>query len=893
MKTAYLIDGTSYFFRAFHGIGGLSRSSDGMPTGALYGFVNSLRQIERDFRPDAIIVAFDCGEPTFRHEMDRNYKSNRVAPPDDLLVQIPYVKRILEAQGIAMVEKPGYEADDIIGTFADQLTSKGWNVVIASGDKDLLQLVSDRVSVLRQHLNKSKMYGEKEVRERYQVSPDRLVEVFGLMGDTSDNIPGVPGIGEKTAIDLIVRFGTLEGLYSNIDQVKGPKRRDSLRQYRDQAFLSRDLATIRRDVPTEIENGLPGPRRPAKDRLLELYRELEFRSLARELETERAESRSELPESGREEARYEIVDTAERLCEVVREIRESAFFAVDTETTSLNVLDADLVGVSLSVREGQGWYIPIGHVEGTCLALEQARDCLADLFADPNQKKCGQHLKFDLRVLVQQGFRLDGITDDSLIASYLVEPERATRKLDVLAGDHLGMRMTPIEELIGSGKDQRSMAEISVDRVGSYACEDADAALRLCRYYRPQLEELGLRRLYEEIEIPLLSVLAEMEMRGVRVDPSVLQEQSKALSEESRQLEAEIYTLAGREFNIKSPKQLSEILYDELKLLKGRKKSTRADILEKLAGDGHEIAVKVIEYRQRAKLQSTYLEALQNMIHPRTGRVHTTFNQTVTNTGRISSSDPNLQNIPIRTPLGRRVRRAFVADSGKLLLSADYSQIELRILADLSKDPGLLSAFRSNEDIHRRTAAEVFGVPMEEVSDDLRSKAKAINFGLNYGMSPYGLAQRLGISPEEAGSYIEEYFTRYPNVREYMDRVAQEAHRRKYVTTILGRRIPTPGIDDSNRNRAENARRAAINAPIQGSAADLLKKAMVDWHRSPSKYLADMILTVHDELIFEVDRERVQEAAEAVREVMENARAQDLAVPTPVDISWGENWSEL
>ncbi len=893
MKTAYLIDGTSYFFRAFHAVGSLSRSSDGMPTGGIYGFVNSLRQIEREYRPDTMIVAFDCGEPTFRHEMDENYKSNREAPPDDLLAQLPYVKEILEASGIPLVEKPGYEADDILGTFVEQLVAKEWNVVVASGDKDLLQLVSDRVSILRQHLNKSKMYEEKDVRERYQVPPEKLIEVFGLMGDTSDNIPGVPGIGEKTAVDLIVRFGTLEGLYRNLDQVKGPKRRDSLREYREQAFLSRDLATIRRDAPVELPNGLLSRRQPDNERLLQIYRDLEFRSLARELETEQAGSSCNKSGENTPTTEYTIVRSLDELRTVAEALAQAPIFAIDTETTALNVYDADLVGISLSIREGQGWYIPICHSEGLCLGKESVRDCLHPVFSDPNVKKCGQNLKFDIEILSRHGFRLEGVADDSLIGSYLVEPDRATRKLDVLAGEHLGMRMTPIEDLIGSGKNQGSMADISIERVGAYACEDTDAALRLCGHFRPKLDELGLRRLYEEVEIPLVSVLSEMELRGVRVDPAVLIEQSLALSQEGQQLEVEIHRLAGREFNINSPKQLSEILYDELRLLKGRKKSTRADILEKLASDGHDIAVKVIEYRQRTKLQSTYLEALQNLIRPETGHVHTTYNQAVTNTGRISSSEPNLQSIPIRTPLGRRVRKAFVADEGRLLLSSDYSQIELRILADLSKDPGLLSAFQSNEDIHSRTAAEVFDVSLDDVTADMRSKAKAINFGLNYGMSPYGLAQRLGIPVTEAELYIERYFNRYPLVLEYMDRVAEQAQRDKHVKTILGRRIPTRGIDDSNRNRAENARRAAINAPIQGSAADLLKKAMVDWHRSSSKGLADMILTVHDELIFEVDAERVEEAAESVREVMENALTQDLSVATPVDISWGENWAEL
>ena len=893
MKTAYLIDGSSYFFRAFHAVGNLARSSDGMPTGAIFGFVKSLRQIEQTYQPDTIVVAFDCREPTFRHEIDKSYKANREAPPEDLLVQQPYVKEILAAWGILTMEQPGYEADDILGTLADRFAAEGWEVVIASGDKDFFQLVDDHVRVLRQHMDRVKIYREKEVRERYQVAPDKLVDVFALMGDNVDNVPGVPGIGEKTAMDLIMRFGSLGGLYSNVDQVKGPKRRDALRMNRDQAYRSRELVTIRRDVPLEVTDVVLSAPRPDPKRLLNLYRDLEFRSLAREMEADMAVSGIQEEPEGTRHADYEIIRSVDRLQAVVQEIKRASVFSLDTETTSLNTRQAELVGLSISVRSGQGWYIPIGHREGHCIDLDLVRAYLGPVFSDPERKKCGHHLKYDALVLSRHGMPVAGIAHDSLIASYLVEPERSSRKLDILAADHLGMRMTPIEDLIGSGKHQRSMADVSVKRVGPYACEDSDAALRLYEFFDSKLDTFGLRRLYQEVEMPLVSVLGAMEARGVRVDPGILEEQSQALKEELKGLEADIHRLAGHEFNVNSPAQLAKVLYDEMKLVSGRKKSTRASILERLATDGCEIARKVIDYRQRAKLQSTYLDALKELIYPSTGRVHTNYNQAVTNTGRLSSSDPNLQNIPIRTPLGRRVRRAFVAEPGHLLLSGDYSQIELRILAHLSQDPGLLEALGSGEDIHRRTAAEVFNVPLDRVTEDMRRKAKAINFGLNYGMSSYGLSQRLGIPVEEAEDYIRLYFARYPLVRQYMDRVAREGREKRFVTTLLGRRVPTWGIDDSNRTRAENARRAAINAPIQGSAADLLKKAMVDCHRRLAGEPADMILTVHDELIFEVDARRVEEIAEVVRETMEGALDEDLPVPTPVKISWGENWAEL
>jgi len=895
MKTVFLVDGNSYFFRAFHGVGGLSRSTDGMPTGALFGFVNSLRQILRTYSPDALIVAWDSKEPTFRHELDVSYKSNREATPEDLVVQIPYVKQVLSAMGIPVIAHPGYEADDILGTLADRLTRDGWDVVIASGDKDLLQLVGKNIRVLRQHLNNTKIYGEKEVRERYQVGPERLRDVFGLMGDTVDNIPGVPGIGEKTAVDLILRFGSLESLYNNLDQVKGQKRRDSLREYREQAFRSRDLATIRRDVPLELEEKLLTPPSPHIPELLRVCRELEFRTLARELEEQQAASHVREKESQETPAtmNYEIVQSRDGLQTVAEEVRKASMVAVDTETTSLNTNIADLVGLSFSIRPGQAWYIPVAHRDGDCVPLSTVKELLGPILADPHCRKCGQNLKFDYQVLSRGGLMLSGIVHDSLIAAYLCEPERSTRKLDVLAAEHLGMRMTPIEDLIGSGRKQKSFAEVPIEQAGPYSCEDADAALRLCGFYEGQIDSLGLKRLYEEVEIPLVTVLAEMEMCGVKVDRETLEQQSQELAKELEELEKEIYREAGREFNINSPSQLAAILYDEKKLLTGRKKSTRADILEQLASEGHRIAVLMMEYRQRAKLQSTYLEGLKELIDPQTGRVHTNYNQTAVNTGRISSSSPNLQNIPVRTPLGHRVRRAFVAEKGNLLLSADYSQIELRIMAHLSKDPGLLQSFGRGEDIHRRTAAEVFGVSLKDVNSDMRRKAKEINFGLNYGMSPYGLSQRLAIPVEEAKEYVERYFERYPRVREYMEEIAREAAKNGYVRTILGRRIPTPGLGDSNRARSENARRAAINAPIQGSAADLLKKAMVDCHRRFAGKPVNMILTVHDELVFEVKESIVERIAEGVRETMETALANEISVPTPVEVSWGNSWADL
>ncbi|RJP30415.1 MAG: DNA polymerase I [Candidatus Omnitrophota bacterium] len=883
MDKTFLIDGSSVFFRAYHGIRNLRRS-DGMATNAVYGYVMTLRSLLNEYKPSEMVVAFDLPDKTFRVDLYAPYKANRAALPDDLAVQIPYIKKITDCLGIPRFEMPGYEADDLLGTLAVWLAKHGKQVMIVSGDKDLMQLVDDSISVLRLAQQKNMIFSENEVKERYGVNPDQLIDVLALMGDSSDNVPGVPGIGEKNAIALIQEYGALENLYENIDAVTGKKRKENLVTYKEQAFLSRTLVTIKTDAPLEITDGFYKISKFDVNRLRQQYEELEFRSFAQELE--------KAPASDREK-QYETIDTLDKLAKVVPAIREKSQCAFDTETTSLDSLSARLVGLSFSIDRNQGWYIPVGHHSGGNVSLEQATPLLKEILESETIGKTGHNVKYDLHVLENANIYLRGVQDDTLLASYLVQPEMESHKLDDLAWRCFAMEMTPIADLIGKGRNQKSMADVDVETVSDYACEDTDATWRLRSVLMPKIDEYDLGILYREVELPLLRVLADMERRGIKVDPAVLIEQSRELERELETLAGEIYRSVGKEFNINSPLQLAQILYDDLKLLSGRTRSTRADILEKLAADGAPIAQQILDYRHRQKIKSTYLDALQKLIRSETGRVHTTYNQAVANTGRLSSSDPNLQNIPIRTDLGRRVRRAFVAEEGSLLVSLDYSQIELRILAHISQDPGLLQAFSAGEDIHRRTAAEIFDVKPDEVNADMRRKAKEINFGLNYGMSPYGLARRLLIDDKEAASYIERYFARYPRVRTYMDETTDFAMNHLYVTTIMNRRIPTLGIRDSNRMRQENAKRAAINAPIQGSAADLLKKAMicVDELIRPLRREAAILLTVHDELVLEIKEERAEEICRQCRERMEHAM--DLSVPTPVEFSLGRSWADL
>ncbi|MBI1387784.1 MAG: DNA polymerase I [bacterium] len=889
MSKVFLIDGSSIFFRSFHAIRDLRRS-DGFPTNALYGYVMTLRSLMKEYGAEEMAVAFDRSEPTFREERYPLYKANRDAPPEELRAQVPLIKQVTGLMGLRGVEAPGYEADDLLAAMAVWLQSRGRESVIVSGDKDLLQLANDSISILRlspMRNQPNQMYGPAEVEARYGVTPERLIDVFALMGDSIDNIPGVAGVGEKTAVDLIKQFQTLETLYENLDKIKGKKRLENLIAGRDNAFLSRELFILNSESPFELSDDFFKAAPIDERALYDFFNEMEFRGLSKEYQPE---AETESPD----ELDYQTLDGIDALRAAVDEIKQAGLCAVDTETDSLDDLAARMVGLSLSIRPKQGWYIPFRHDLGKNMPLDDARPLLNEILQNESIQKIAHNFKFDLHILQNEGFEVRPVTGDTLIASYLAQPDRNTHKLDALVETFTPMRMTPITDLIGADKKaQKCMTEIEIERASSYACEDVDAVIRINPILMNKLDENGAARLYHEIEAPLVEVLAAMERRGVRVDPAILESQSNEIESEMAALQREIFDSVGREFNLNSPSQMAQILYDDLQLLSGRSRSTRADVLEKLAADGVGVAQKILDYRHRQKIKSTYLDALARLIRPETGRVHTSYNQAVVNTGRISSTDPNLQNIPIRTDLGRRVRRAFIAGEGFRLISLDYSQIELRVLAHMSGDPGLLSAFRADQDIHRRTASEIFNVAMEEVTPDMRRKAKEINFGLNYGMSPYGLARRIGVSDREAVEYIEAYFSRYPLVQGYMDRTVSFAEEHLYITTLMGRRVPTPGVKDPNRMQRDNARRAAINAPIQGSAADLLKKAMVDVgrHLAQNPDRAAALLTVHDELVLEAREAEAEAVAAECRELMEHAI--ELDIPTPVECSIGGDWASL
>ncbi len=882
--TLVLVDGSSFLFRAFHAMTEMTRS-DGKPTGAVFGFLNSMDLIDRTISDAVSVIIFDTPAPTFRSEIDPEYKANREECPIELQEQIPIVKEIIDSFGIPRFEKDGFEADDLIGTIARWWEERGGNVVIATSDKDMLQLVSDKVSILRTHMGKTKIYDADAVIEKYSVPPLAFVDVLALMGDSVDNIPGVPGIGEKTAGSLIAEFGSLENLFDNIDNVKGPKRRDALKENRELVYRSRELAKIRTDVALELSEDVLTRREPDAERLYKHFSELEFRTRAAYWR-DHAGVR-EKPKD------YRLVESLEELQKIINGLSSGGCLAFDTETDALNVHTLEMVGFSFAENEGCSFYVPCGHAGETNLDRRAALELMKPLFEDENRPKAAHNLKFDSHVLKRYGITVRN-SDDTMIMAQLADPDAATHGLKGLAASILQMPMAKYDEIAGKGKAQQTFDQLDALAVSDYAAADADATLQLHAYYAPRLEERGVKELYEQVELPLVDVLREMECNGVLIDVDILARQSEALSEEMGRLEAEIFEQAGRVFNVNSPSQLAAVLFDEMGIAPpGKKRSTRADILEKLADEGVEICRSIIDYRQRAKLKSTYLDALPNLVSTIDGRVHTSYHQASTNTGRISSTDPNLQNIPVRTEMGKRVRQGFVAPDGRRLISADYSQIELRILGYLAQDPGLIDAFSHGEDIHTRTATEIFGVLPLEVDDAMRSKAKAVNFGLNYGMTAHGLAQRLKISRQEAQQYIDAFFENFPRVRAYLDMIVEEGKANGFIRTIMGRRIPARGLDDQNRLRREAARRAAINAPIQGSAADMLKKAMVctaSWIRD-KKPPVKMILTVHDELIFEVDEGCVNSVAGDIRRIME--RVIDIGIPTPVDISVGANWAEL
>ena len=886
-RALYLIDGSNNLYRAFHAIREL-RNSRGLPTNATYGFVNMLRKLLKDFQPHALAVLFDTPHPTFRHEQFEGYKADRPPTPDDLLVQIPYVKRVLEALRVPTFEVPGWEADDLIGTLARRARDAGLHAVIVATDKDLLQLVGDGISYY--HPVRDAFYDSSDVERVFGVRPDQVPDVLALWGDLSDNIPGVPGIGDKGAKDLIRRFGNLEALIAGAAQVENRRYREPLLAHAEAARLSRELAVIRCDAPLDVTVEALGLKPPDLEAARALYTELEFGGFLRELPQAAIVVAAETP----------LAVSDEQIAAAVSALLGQGTVGISLIRDHPDPMRAGIVGLALAPAEGGAAYVPVAHT-----GLGAPRGCpppklfeaLVPLFAEGG-RLVGHDVKADLILMRRCGATTPRFGFDTMLASYLLNPERRGHDLEVVAREVAGMEVPIWSHLLGEGARAAPVAEVDAARVAATAGARAAAVARLVPTLRQALEEDGLRSLFEDLEMPLAEVLADMEMTGVRIDVPFLATLSAEWDTELRRLTAAIHALAGREFNINSPRQLGEILFESLKLAPGRKTlktgawSTDSDVLETLA-ERHELPRRLLEYRAIQKLKSTYVDALPALVQPQTGRVHTSFNQAVAATGRLSSSDPNLQNIPIRTEQGRQIRRAFVTDPGWTLLSADYSQIELRILAHLSGDPGLIEAFRSGDDVHRRTAAILFGVMPGLVTSDMRRRAKAVNFGIVYGMGPQRLARDQGVSVRQAEEFIAGYFAGFPKVKAYIDGAIASAENEGRVRTLFGRVRYFPEIRGGDRNARQQAIRAAVNSAIQGTAADIIKKAMVDLDgrlRRDSRR-ARMILQVHDELVLEAPDEEADAVAVVVRELMEGAHP--LAVPLVAEVRRGANWLDL
>ncbi|HTF56868.1 MAG TPA: DNA polymerase I [Planctomycetota bacterium] len=897
MQTLFLVDGSSYFYRAFFGLRGLSTST-GFPTNAIFVFANMLVRLGRQHAPDFLGVVFDAPGKTFRDDLYPKYKANRAPMPEDLSKQIPVIKKIPEMFAIKSIEAPEVEADDVIGTLARQSVAKGIDTVILTGDKDFMQLVSKNKGdahpgILLYDDMKEQWTGIDQVVAKFGVPPERVIDVQGLMGDPTDNIPGVHGIGEKTAAKLIQAHGSIDEIYRHLDRVEG-RWRALLERDRAGAELSRRLATIKTDVPLPVKVDDLKPGTPDKARLAALFRELEFTRLLQDLGEAPAPERKTISYE-----KYRTVFTPDELKETVAELRKARTISLDLETTSADPMRAAIVGITVCVREGESRYIPVGH---TYLGappqrpVKEVLDALRPILEDPERRIVGQNIKYDALVLSRHGVEVASIAFDTMVASYLVNPDQGPHNLASISRNYLGHDMILYEDVVGRGAKQTTFDQVPIDQARDYSGEDADVVFRLVPMLQERLEKDGLSDLMRDVELPLIGVLLDMERTGVRIDAAVLQKLSREFSTRMRAAMDEVHRLAGETFNLDSPKQLQRILFQKLGLKPGRKTktglSTDVAVLEKLAAD-HPLPDKLLEYRQLAKLRSTYVDALPAMIHPETGRVHTSYNQAVAATGRLSSSDPNLQNIPIRSPEGRLIRTAFVPAPGALYVSADYSQIELRVMAHLSADPRMTAAFLENRDIHRATAAEIFEVDPAEVTDDQRRKAKEINFGILYGMSAGGMAQRLRIDHKTAQDFIARYFGRYARVKEFIDQSLETARKTGYVTTALGRRRYVPGLASKNAVIRNPSERIAVNAPIQGTAADIMKLAMIGvWRRLRSEKLrAKMILQVHDELVVEAPEGEAEAASALLREEME--RAFPMSVPLKVSLSRGGTWAEL
>ncbi|RJE88086.1 DNA polymerase I [Paracoccus onubensis] len=919
----HLIDGSAFIFRAYHALPPLTRKSDGLPIGAVAGFCNMLWKYISDQNgsnaPTHVAVIFDHSSKTFRNDIYPEYKANRPELPEDLRPQFPLTREATRAFNVACIETEGFEADDIIATLACQARDAGGAVTIVSSDKDLMQLVGQGVNMLDPIKNKA--IGPDEVAEKFGVGPDRVVDVQALAGDSVDNVPGAPGIGVKTAALLINEYGDLEALLERAEEIRQPKRRQTLIDFAEQIRISKKLVQLDCQTPLDFSLGSLEVRDPESEALLDFLSRMEFRTLtARVAEklgveapavvsapTSVAPAAPDLPVMGANG--YQTLSDLAALDAWIDDIRETGHVAIDTETTGLDEMQAGLVGISLAVRPGDACYIPLAHVEGEGdlfgsgdrlpgqLETADVLSALKPVLEDPAILKIGQNVKYDWKILARHGISMTPVTD-TMLMSYALNAGTHNHGMDELAERYLGHKCIPIKELIGSGKSQIGFAQVAIDKAAPYAAEDAEVTLRLWQHFAPLLSSERVTTAYETLERPMIPVLADMEMAGVKVNGDTLKRMSNAFAQKMAQLEEEIHQLAGEKFNVGSPKQLGEILFDKMSLSGGKQGktgaySTSADVLEDLAAEGHDLPARILDWRQVAKLKSTYTDALQSHVNPDTGRVHTSYSIAGAQTGRLASTDPNLQNIPVRSDEGRRIREAFVATPGHRLVSLDYSQIELRILAHVADIPALKQAFRDGIDIHAMTASQMFHVPVEGMDPMVRRQAKAINFGVIYGISGYGLSRNLRIPRAEAQAFINTYFERFPEIRVYMDKTVADAKEHGFVRTLFGRRINTPGINASG-PAAGGARRAAINAPIQGAAADIIRRAMIRMHAAIRHLPAKMLLQVHDELVFEVEESAAEELIAAARQVMEAAAepAVKLSVPLVVDAGIGENWAE-
>ncbi|WP_305856937.1 DNA polymerase I [Balneatrix alpica] len=900
-----LVDGSSYLYRAYHALPPLT-TAEGQPTGAIKGVLNMLRALQQSYPHALTVVVFDAKGKTFRDDLYPEYKANRPPMPDDLRSQIEPLHEAIRLLGYPLLAIPGVEADDVIGTLATQAWQRGQPTLISTGDKDMAQLVNQHVTLVNTMTDT--VMDPQGVVDKFGVPPELIIDYLALMGDKVDNVPGVPGVGPKTAVKWLLEYGSLDAILAQAEQIKG-KVGERLREFAPQLPLSKQLVTIRCDLELPVPLASLQAQPLQSEALLALFRKLEFRGWVKELESGRfvqsaTPSIAATPVAAQPEAptelRYSCITDEDEFARWLDKLSQAPLFAFDTETTGLDYMSAELVGVSFAVSPGEAAYVPLAHDylgAPAQLSREWVLAQLKPLLEASLPAKVGQNLKFDMAILARYGVQLQGIANDTMLASYVLNSTATRHDMDSLAQHYLGLSTTSFEDIAGKGAKQLTFNQIELDKAVPYACEDADITLRLHLHLSEQLQlQPDLATLLQELELPLIPVLADIESTGALVDARQLHQQSQELAQRMRELEQAAYELAGAEFNLGSTKQLGEVLYERMKLpvLKKTPKgqpSTAEEVLAELALD-YPLPKLILEYRSLSKLKSTYTDKLPEQIHPHTGRIHTSYHQAVTATGRLSSSDPNLQNIPVRTEEGRRIRHAFIAPPGYVLMAADYSQIELRIMAHLSDDEGLLQAFAKGDDIHRATAAEVFGVELEGVSSDQRRSAKAINFGLIYGMSAFGLARQLGIGRNEAQLYIDRYFARYPGVKRYMDRTRSEAAEKGYVETLFGRRLYLPEIKSSNGMRRQAAERTAINAPMQGSAADIIKRAMLgvrDWLAS-SGLDARMIMQVHDELVLEV----ANEAVDAVRTGLQQAMsaAASLKVPLLVEVGVGHSWDE-